>query len=68
MASAPSAVQPRQLVGGPEYLCECGHRLSVIGGGRHRVYFERGLNGQDAPVMDRACPACARGLPGKNPP
>ena len=57
-----------------EYRCECGHRLWVFGGGRHRVYFEPVETRSDAParldepVMDRACPACGRGLPGKNPP
>jgi len=51
----------------PEYRCACGHRLRVVGVGRHRVYFEPGPDGTEAPVMDRGCPACARDLPGKNP-
>jgi len=51
-----------------EYVCECGHRLLVYGGGRHRVYFEPEDLQLDNPVMDRACPACGRGLPGKNRP
>ena len=51
----------------PDYRYECGHRLSAPGVGQYRVYFELGLMGTDEPVMDRACPACARGLPGKNP-
>jgi hypothetical protein len=53
---------------GPEYRCECGHILRVFGGGRHRVYFELGDEGIDDPVMNRVCPECGRGLPGKNRP
>jgi len=49
-----------------EYRCGCGHVLRVFGGGRHRVYFEPSNTQLDDPVMNRACPACARGLPGKN--
>ncbi len=49
-----------------EYRCECGHVLRVFGGGRHRVYFEPGNARLDDPVMNRVCPACGRGLPGKN--
>jgi hypothetical protein len=49
-----------------EYRCECGHILRVFGLGRHRVYFEPGDARLDNPVMDRACPQCGRGLPGKN--
>ncbi len=50
-----------------EYRCECGKVLRVFGGGRHRVYFEPGNTQSDDPVMNGACPACGRGLPGKNP-
>lgn len=49
-----------------EYRCECGHVLRVLGVGRHRVYFELGDMRLDDPVMNRACPECGRGLPGKN--
>src|SRR5947209_265482 len=49
-----------------EYRCGCGHVLRVFGGGRHRVYFEPGNTKLDDPVMNGACPACGRGLPGKN--
>ncbi len=49
-----------------EYRCECGNVLRVFGGGRHRVYFEPVNTQLDDPVMNRACPACGRGLPGKN--
>jgi len=49
-----------------EYRCECGHILRFSGGGRHRVYFETGKTRLDDPVMNGACPACDRGLPGKN--
>jgi hypothetical protein len=51
-----------------QYHCECGHVLRVFGGGRHRRYFELTDSRLDDPVMDRACPQCGRGLPGKNQP
>jgi hypothetical protein len=52
----------------PPYTCaECGHDLRVSGLGRHRVYFELDDKRSDHPIMDRVCPECARGLPGKNP-
>lgn len=50
----------------PVHRCGCGHALKVFGGGRHRVYFELGDSRLDDPVMNRVCPACGRGLPGKN--
>jgi hypothetical protein len=51
------------------YCCsECGHSLRVSGLGRHRVYFELDDELLSGPVMNRVCPACGRGLPGKNPP
>jgi hypothetical protein len=49
------------------YRCECGHELNVFGGGRHRVYFETTDVALKDPIMNRVCPACDRGLPGKNP-
>lgn len=50
------------------YACPlCGHVLRVSGLGRHRVYFELDDHRSVDPVMDRACPTCGRGLPGKNP-
>jgi predicted RNA-binding Zn-ribbon protein involved in translation (DUF1610 family) len=53
----------------PTYSCpECGHALRVSGLGRHRVYFELSDERADDPVMDRVCPTCGHGLPGKNPP
>ena len=51
-----------------EYRCECGHVLRVFGGGRHRVYFEPENTQLDDPVMNRVCPECGHGLPGKNRP
>ena len=51
-----------------QYRCECGHVLRVFGGGRHRVYFLLTDATLENPVMDRACPQCGRGLPGKNRP
>ncbi len=50
-----------------ENRCQCGNVLRVFGVGRHRVYFEPYNTQLDHPVMNRACPACGRGLPGKNP-
>ena len=52
----------------PNYCCECGHVLRVSGVGRHCVYFELGDARSEDPVMNRVCPACGRGLPGKNRP
>jgi hypothetical protein len=50
------------------YGCaECGHVLRVSGLGRHRVYFELADELLNDPVMDRVCPACGHGLPGKTP-
>ncbi len=50
------------------YTCpECGHVLRVSGLGRHRVYFELDDKRSEHPIMDRVCPVCGYGLPGKNP-
>ena len=62
---APPTIAPD--LGRSIYLCPCGHRLRVSGVGRHRVYFEPGPAGAEEAVMDRRCPACGLGLPGKNP-
>jgi hypothetical protein len=51
-----------------QYRCECGHVLRVSGGGRHRVYFQPDNVRLDDPVMNRLCPDCGKGLPGKNRP
>jgi len=52
----------------PPYSCpECGHVLRVSGLGRHRVYFELDDKHSVDPIMDRVCPECGYGLPGKNP-
>jgi hypothetical protein len=49
------------------YTCpQCEHVLRVVGLGRHRVYFEPTDQLLDDPVMDRVCPSCGLGLPGKN--
>jgi len=56
------------LTSRPPYQCAFGHVLRVSGGGRHRVYFELGDSQADHPVMNRACPACGLGLPGKGTP
>jgi hypothetical protein len=53
---------------GTAYSCpECEHVLRVSGLGRHRVYFELHDEGSRDPVMNRVCPACGHGLPGKSP-
>jgi uncharacterized protein YlaI len=58
----PSEPDPRRT-----YSCpECGHVLRVSGLGRHRVYFELSDELSQDPVMNRMCPACEHGLPGKN--
>jgi ribosomal protein S27AE len=45
------------------YSCpECGHVLRVSSVGRHRLYFDP----PNTLVMNRVCPACGHGLPGKN--
>jgi hypothetical protein len=50
------------------YSCpECEHVLNVSGLGRHRVYFELGGQRSHEPIMDRVCPVCGHGLPGKSP-
>jgi ribosomal protein S27AE len=50
------------------YSClRCGHVMRVSGIGRHRLYFELEADSGDA-VMDRVCPACGEGLPGKSVP
>jgi ribosomal protein S27AE len=49
------------------YTCpDCGNVLRVSGLGRHRVYFELDDERSDHPVMNRVCPECGHGLPGKN--
>jgi hypothetical protein len=77
MLTAPpeGLVPPEPLVASPKldsqrtYSCpECRHVLRVFGLGRHRVYFELTAELLDDPVMDRVCPECGRGLPGKNTP
>lgn len=53
---------------GKTYSCpECEHVLRVSGLGRHRVYFEFSEEGSHDPVMNRVCPECGHGLPGKSP-
>jgi hypothetical protein len=47
--------------------CVCGRELQTYGRDRHRRYYELGDAAHLAPVMNRVCPSCGRGLPGKNP-
>ena len=75
MASATLIAPPERLAPTPKpdrrrtYSCpECGHVLRVSGLGRHRVYFELDDERADDPVMNRVCPVCGHGLPGKNGP
>ena len=58
-----SVTNPRR-----EYACQCGHVLHVVGGGRHSMFFEPGAADLDDPILNRACPECGRGLPGKGQP
>jgi hypothetical protein len=72
--TAGTLAPPIEPTTGPEpdartvYRCDCGQVLRVSGGGRHRVYFDPGNAALDDPVMNRVCPACGAGLPGKNGP
>jgi ribosomal protein S27AE len=74
MGSATLIAPPERLASAanpdprPTYSCpECGHTLRVSGLGRHRVYFELTNEWANHPVMNRVCPACGHGLPGKSP-
>jgi hypothetical protein len=74
MTSATLIVAPEEHTPAPQpdrrptYTCpECEHVLRTSGLGRHRVYFELHDDRAREPVMNRACPACGHGLPGKNP-
>ena len=60
--ASPESPPPRR----PNYRCECGHELRVIGRDRHSVYFELGNDPLDDPVMDGRCPQCSAPLPGNN--
>jgi hypothetical protein len=55
---------PRQIFSCPE----CGHVLRLSGLGRDRVFFELTDERLCDPVMNRVCPGCGGGLPGKNTP
>jgi hypothetical protein len=75
MARATLIAPPEQLTPSSEldgrttYIClECEHVLRVSGLGRHCVYFELDDKRSDDPVMNRVCPKCGHGLPGKNRP
>jgi ribosomal protein S27AE len=71
MTSATLIAPPERLApsGRRTYSCpECGYALRVSGLGRHRVYFELDGERSDEPVMNRVCPECGHGLPGKNRP
>ena len=63
IAEAPAARRGVVIAGA--YQCQCGHVLRVLGGGRHAIFFEPGDTALDNPVMNRVCPDCGRGLPGK---
>jgi predicted RNA-binding Zn-ribbon protein involved in translation (DUF1610 family) len=66
--TAAPAVTWRAPDQGRTYSCpECEHVLRVSGLGRHRVYFESSDEESHHPVMNRVCPECGQGLPGKNP-
>jgi hypothetical protein len=67
-AAPTGTVTSRKPDPGKTYSCpECEHALRVSGLGRHRVYFELDDERSHDPVMNRVCPACGHGLPGKSP-
>jgi hypothetical protein len=69
IAPAEWAAPSDELAPARTYSCpECWHVLRVSGLGRHRVYFELDDARSHDPVMNRACPKCGHGLPGKSPP
>ena len=62
--AASTEFDPRHI-----YSCpDCEHLLRVSGLSRHRVFFEVSDARSEDPVMNRVCPACGHGLPGKNAP
>ena len=63
--AAPSlpSIHPGQ---GELHCPRCGHLLRTVGGGRHRLVFEPdGAAGAGDVILNRGCPQCGRGLPGK---
>jgi hypothetical protein len=68
LIAAPEGTEtPHKPESRPTYSCpECGHVLRVFGLGRHRVYFELSDERSYDPVMNRVCPECGHGLPGKS--
>ena len=64
--SSPSSPAVTGTAGRDQYRCDCGHALRVSGLGRHRIYFPLDNADLNDPVMTGLCPACGRGLPGKN--
>jgi rubredoxin len=70
LIAAPEATATsREPYSRPTYSCpECGHVLRVSGLGRHRAYFEPGDERSYDAVMNRVCPECEHGLPGKSQP
>jgi hypothetical protein len=74
MASTTLIAPPRRLAPSSKLdprtsVCpQCAHVLRVCGLGRRRVYFELDDERLHDPVMNRVCPVCGHGLPGKNRP
>jgi DNA-directed RNA polymerase subunit RPC12/RpoP len=67
-AAPAGTVTSRKPAARKTYSCpECEHVLRVSGLGRHRAYFECSDEFSHDPVMDRVCPECGHGLPGKSP-
>jgi len=64
LIAPPEQYAPSRRPGpGSSYTCPgCGHVLRVSGLGRHRLYFDR----PNTVVMNRVCPVCGHGLPGKS--
>ena len=66
IADPEATVTPRRPESRSTYSCPwCEHVLRVSGLGRHRVYFELANERSYDPVMNRICPECGHGLPGK---
>jgi predicted RNA-binding Zn-ribbon protein involved in translation (DUF1610 family) len=67
--AAPS--RPSVHPGHGEFHCpRCGHLLRTAGDGRHRIFFEPNGDGAGAGevILNRGCPECGLGLPGKGTP
>ena len=66
-ATQPETRETRVSPDPKSYSCpQCEHVLRVSGLGRHRVYFDQPDGQAENAVINRVCPECGHGLPGKN--